>query len=111
MTVYRNEGLYDTSNVEYRDGRILGYDKRTQTPAMRHIDYGLGVLTGVSSNACRRTPVRDLARVYQDSSPRGQLAAFEVRERFYEIGSPEGLRDTIDFLGDSSAEPIEKPGA
>jgi hypothetical protein len=29
---------------------------------------------------------------------RKQLAAFEVRERFYEIGSPEGLRETGEFL-------------
>jgi len=42
MTVYRNDGLYDSSNVEYHGGRILRYDKRNRTPAMHHIDYGLG---------------------------------------------------------------------
>src|ERR1035441_2410300 len=44
MSVYRNEGLWDTSNVEFTGGRILAYDKANRTPAMRHIDYGLGVL-------------------------------------------------------------------
>src|ERR1035441_7766090 len=44
MSVYRNEGLWDTSNVEFTGGRILAYDKATRTPAMHHIDYGLGVL-------------------------------------------------------------------
>ena len=44
MTVFRNEGRWDTSNVEFRDGRILAYDKTARTPAMQHIDYGLGVL-------------------------------------------------------------------
>src|ERR1017187_4665118 len=43
MSVYRNEGLWDTSNVEFTGGRILAYDKANRTPAMRHIDYGLGV--------------------------------------------------------------------
>jgi len=29
---------------------------------------------------------------------RGELAAFEVAERFYEIGSLQGLEDTEQFL-------------
>ena len=44
MTVFRNEGRWDTSNVEFRDGRILAYDKAHARPAMRYIDYGLGIL-------------------------------------------------------------------
>jgi len=49
MTVYRNEGLYDSSNVEYDGSRILRYDKGNRTPAMHHIDYGLAPFTAVSS--------------------------------------------------------------
>ena len=43
MTVYRNEGRYDTSNVVFRDGEILVYDKKNRLPEMRHIDYGLSL--------------------------------------------------------------------
>ncbi len=43
MTVYRNQGQYDTSNVEYAAGTIRRYDKSARSPAMQHIDYGLGV--------------------------------------------------------------------
>src|SRR5690349_10715173 len=43
MTVYHNRDRWDTSNVEFRGGRILAYDKTVRTSAMRHIDYGLGV--------------------------------------------------------------------
>ena len=88
MTVYRNEGLYDTSNMEYRDGRILGYDKRTRTPSMRHIDYGLGVFDRRVFGRSPKAELRDLASVYQDLLAAGQLAAFEVRERFYESAPP-----------------------
>jgi len=35
MTVYRNEGLYDTSNVVFRDGQIAVYDKKLRLPEMR----------------------------------------------------------------------------
>src|ERR1035438_8091503 len=43
MTVYRNEGRYDTSNVVFRDGEIAVYDKKNRPPEMRHIDYGLSL--------------------------------------------------------------------
>ncbi len=43
MTVYRNEGLYDTSNVVFADGEIKVYDKKVRLPEMRHIDYGLSL--------------------------------------------------------------------
>ncbi len=36
MTVYRNEGKYDASNVVFRDGEIAVYDKKSKLPEMRH---------------------------------------------------------------------------
>jgi N-acetyl-alpha-D-muramate 1-phosphate uridylyltransferase len=98
MTVYRNEGQYDHSNVKYDGGRILNYDKRNRTPGMRHIDYGLGVFDRSVFGAIPPGAVYDLARVYQDLLSAGNLAAFEVKERFYEIGSTQGLRETAEFL-------------
>ena len=62
MTVFRNEGRWDTSNVEFRDGRILAYDKAARTPAMQHIDYGLGVLDRRALDVVPETGAYDLAR-------------------------------------------------
>jgi N-acetyl-alpha-D-muramate 1-phosphate uridylyltransferase len=98
MTVYRNDDRYDRSNVTYDGSRILRYDKRDHYPDMSHIDYGLG--------AFHRSVIADLPEgetcalttVCQQLLREGNLAAFEVRERFYEIGSPAGLRDTERFL-------------
>jgi N-acetyl-alpha-D-muramate 1-phosphate uridylyltransferase len=101
MTVYRNEGRWDTSNVEFAAGRILAYDKKNRTARMRHIDYGLGVF---SRMAFEGTPHRDLAEVYDDLLGRGQLAALEVGERFYEIGSLEGIRELAGYLPASKHE-------
>ena len=98
MTVFRNAGQWDASNVHYDRGRIWRYDKRRPTPEMQHIDYGLGLLT---AEALRRYPLGqplDLAIVYQDLLAADQLAAFEVRQRFYEIGSPAGLAETRHYL-------------
>ena len=98
MTVFRNDGQFDASNVEFEGGRIVRYDKRERTPAMHYIDWGLGVLT---AKGFRRYPVDqplDLALVYQDLLADGNLAGYEVANRFYEIGSPEGIADTEAYL-------------
>lgn len=98
MTVYRNEGQFDTSNVEFDAGRIVAYDKVHRTAKMRHIDYGLGAFDRGVFAAIPSHGKRDLAAVYQQLLREGNLAAYEVHERFYEIGSPEGLRDTAAYL-------------
>lgn len=98
MTVFRNDGLFDTSNVEFADGRILAYDKKALTPAMRHIDYGLGLFRASLFSALPEGQPADLASLYQDALRRNQLEAFEVFERFYEIGTPAGIADTEQFL-------------
>jgi NDP-sugar pyrophosphorylase family protein len=90
MTVFRNAGQWDTSNVEFASGRIVAYSKRHLTPAMQHIDYGLGVLTPVLFDE-QREEVFDLADLYERLALEGRLAAFEVSERFYEVGSLDGL--------------------
>lgn len=96
MTVYRNEGRWGDSNVEYSDGRILAYDKKRRTAKMRHIDYGLGVFKkSVFENLHKP---QDLENIYQDLLARGLLAAYESPKRFYEIGSPEGLEETRRYL-------------
>ena len=98
MTVYQNEGQYDRSNVEFDGTRILRYDKRNSAPEMHYVDYGLGVFWRGVFTSIPQGEVRDLTSVYQGLLNRGELAAFEVHERFYEIGSPDGLRDTAEFL-------------
>lgn len=94
MTVLRNDGRWDRSNVLYAEGRIVRYDKANATAEMRHIDYGLGALKAAVLDAYPPDRPLDLASVYQDLVARGELAAYEVPGRFYEIGTPEGLEDT-----------------
>jgi NDP-sugar pyrophosphorylase family protein len=98
MTVYRNDGQLDRSNVEFADGRIVVYDKTQVTPRMRHIDYGLGILAPSVFDEVPDGQVADLAGLYSRLAGRQALAAYEVHERFYEIGSLEGLEATRAFL-------------
>lgn len=98
MTIYRNEGSFDISNVEAENGAILRYDKKVRTPAMHYIDYGLGVFRAEVFVAQPQDGAVDLATVYQSLLAERNLAAFEVAERFYEIGSHQGIQDLEQFL-------------
>jgi N-acetyl-alpha-D-muramate 1-phosphate uridylyltransferase len=98
MTVYRNDGAFDSSNVEYDGTHIVQYDKTNRTTAMRHIDYGLGAFERTVIEAIPSGESHDLVDVYQDLLKAGKLGAYEVHERFYEIGSLEGLRETRELL-------------
>jgi len=98
MTVYRNEGRYDTSNVVFRDGEIIVYDKKARAPEMRHIDYGLSLFKAAAFDAYPGDQAFDLAEVLGKLVHERQVAGYEVRERFYEIGSPAGLAELEKLL-------------
>jgi NDP-sugar pyrophosphorylase family protein len=102
MTVHRNEGRYDTSNVVFRDGEIAVYDKKNRPPEMQQIDYGLSLFKAAVFNSYSADEPFDLAEVMSRLVRERQLAGYEVRERFYEIGSPAGLAELESLLKSKS---------
>jgi NDP-sugar pyrophosphorylase family protein len=102
MTIHRNEGQWDTSNVEFAEGRIVAYDKRRRSPRMKYIDYGLGVF---NRSAFDRVPLDkpyDLEKLYQDLIRQDRLAVFQAMERFYQVGSPDGIAELRQHLAAKS---------
>jgi dTDP-glucose pyrophosphorylase len=98
MTVLENNDRWDKSNVVFQDGELLEYNKITARPEMHFIDYGLGVLSRSTLENFPAAKAFDLAEVYQALSAQGQLAGYQVTQRFYEIGSHQGLKETIDYF-------------
>ncbi len=98
MTVFRNEGKWDSSNVEFENAEILAYSKKHRTPRMNYIDYGLGVLSAAAVDQVPQGEPCDLAELYSRLLKRGELAGMEIEQRFYEIGSPGGLEETAHYL-------------
>jgi MurNAc alpha-1-phosphate uridylyltransferase len=98
MTVQRNADRWDKSNVLFENNVIVEYNKRTPTPDMRHIDYGLSAISAqVLADEVTTGPF-DLADIYHRLSLSGRLAGYEVHERFYEIGSHKGLAEAADYF-------------
>jgi NDP-sugar pyrophosphorylase family protein len=106
MTVYRNAGRFDKSNLDFAEGLVRRYDKMSANPTMKYIDYGLSALTCDCLTEYQSDQAFDLAELYAKLAERRLLAGHEVFERFYEIGTPAGLSETRRFLQrkDSAAD-------
>ncbi len=102
MTVLRNEGRWDRSNVIYRDGQVMLYDKNAVEPrpqSMQYIDYGISILRrALIEQQVPPGERSDLAPLLNRLSSEGRLSGFEAIERFYEIGSPQGLQDFEHYI-------------
>jgi NDP-sugar pyrophosphorylase family protein len=102
MTVYANSDAWDTSNVWFEHGRIRLYSKREKLPEMRYIDYGLMICARQIFDHSRSDIPFDLADPLEKLSREGELAGYEMHQRFYEIGSPAGLAEFDQLLSDRS---------
>jgi MurNAc alpha-1-phosphate uridylyltransferase len=99
MTVLHNCGRILPSNARVEGDIVAAYDKDTPPDNAEWMDYGLSVyraevFDGLQSN--------DLAHVQRNLAAAGELAAYEARHRFYEIGTPAALRETEQFLASST---------
>lgn len=98
MTVFHNLGKWDTSNVEFNAGNIHVYDKKNHTEKMHYIDYGLGIFNKHAFDQIPEDAEYDLALLYQNLLKQNALAAHEVKERFYEVGSFAGIEELGYYL-------------
>jgi NDP-sugar pyrophosphorylase family protein len=96
--VLQNENRWDRSNVVFRDGRLVRYDKARPTSDMTHIDYGAAILRKAALTRVPPGRPCDLADVYRDLVDEGLMSGYEATRRFYEIGSPAGLAETHAYL-------------
>ena len=97
MTVLKIQGQWDKSNV-YFENNCVRYDKKYPQKNMNYIDYGLNIVKNSIFYDFPSNKAFDLADVFEDLSNKDLLAGLEVYDRFYEIGSINGLNDTIKFF-------------
>lgn len=97
MTVIKNADKWDSSNVEFRDGKIINYNKINKTAQMLHIDYGLSIFNKEHFSSVKEYKF-DLAVVQQKLVAEQQLLGYEVQQRFYEIGSEQGIKEFTDYI-------------
>jgi NDP-sugar pyrophosphorylase family protein len=95
MAVFHNEGKWDASNVQLSlDGtRVARYEKGTKDPALDHIDYGATAMRASALDAFPKDDPFGLDAVQTSLAREGKMGAVVAKDRFFEIGSPEGLAD------------------
>lgn len=98
MAIVRNDNRWDRSNVAIRDDDSVCYEKNSDRADLTHVDFGVSVFSRDVFTPIPADAVSDLAAICRELSLRRQLAPYEVSQRFYEIGSPQGIADTEGFL-------------
>lgn len=93
MSVYRNLGQWDASNVMVQGEQVVRYEKGVAAPELDHIDYGALALRRSVISSIEPDVPRDLSALLSALARDGALRAYLAHERFYEIGSEQGLRD------------------
>lgn len=98
MVVFRNKNRYDKSNVVFRNGVLLRYDKNNRHRDAEHIDYGISILDKNLLGIIPRNEYFDLSEAYAIFVRKGLMAGYEVKNRFYEIGTPDSLEEFKRFI-------------
>ena len=98
MTVFKNEGRWDSSNVVYANQRVSLYSKTHKTSAMEYIDYGLNILSKKNFEDYSSETTFGLEQIQEILSQQNKLIGFEAKNRFYEIGSFNGIEDFTNYI-------------
>ncbi len=93
MAVYKNDGKWDPSNVVTDGEWVIRYEKGTREPAFDHIDYGATALRRKVIETLPAGEFHGLDDIGSGLAQRKRLRACRARDRFFEIGSPEGLAE------------------
>jgi MurNAc alpha-1-phosphate uridylyltransferase len=104
MTVYKNQNQLDFSNVEFTQGKLIQYNKTSRNENMHHIDYGITFFRETAFRKWVDQAPFELSEVCSRLAKDSNLDGFEVFERFYEIGSPQGIEDFSRYLKEASNE-------
>ena len=98
MSVFKNNNKFDLSNVFYENGQIILYSKSQKDARMVYIDYGVGILSKNCFLEFEQSTIFDLGLIYEKLSIDGQLIGVEVFDRFYEVGTFQGINDLSTYL-------------
>ncbi|MDG6929058.1 MAG: nucleotidyltransferase family protein [Nitrososphaerota archaeon] len=102
MAVYRNEGRFGRSDVVVKDGFVDVYDKEKSAPGMGWINFGVTAMKKQALGAADAGRVCDEPTFYGKLIGARQLRAYEVNERFYEVGSEASLREFSGLIAAST---------
>ena len=101
MSLFRNLDKFDASNAELLSDGFVNYKKGSNSTQMSYIDYGLMYFKAQAFDTLTANQAIDLADICAQLSISKKLLGFEVFERFYEIGSVNGIEEFSRYILES----------
>jgi NDP-sugar pyrophosphorylase family protein len=101
MSVYKNNDRYDRSNTSVEGKLVKKYSKQERTDDMVYIEYGANLFRKQALELVPENHFYELEDLFPRLIAPKELLAYEVKERFYEIGSPQGLKEFEEYVGGS----------
>mgnify|MGYP001223093129 CR=1 FL=1 len=98
MTILKNDGKWDQSNVLFKKNKLIEYNKRKPTIEMKYIDYGLSILSADIFKTYLNKSIFDLSDLYESLSVQNKIEGYQVYERFYEIGTHNAIKETEKYF-------------
>jgi NDP-sugar pyrophosphorylase family protein len=98
MTIFKNYGRYDKSNIAIEGNLIRQYGSKSANEELIYIDYGASLFKKQALDIIPPGTVHAMGDMFQALIERKQLLAYEVDQRFYQIGSREGLKEFEEFI-------------
>lgn len=93
MTVWKNSNKYGRSNTAVRGGLVTFYSKKEMAEGMEYIEFGVTFIDKRAVEMIPDTYPVDLELLYRQLISKKEMSALEVKQRIYDIGSPEGLTE------------------
>jgi NDP-sugar pyrophosphorylase family protein len=93
MVVHKNQNRFDKSNILIADDLVKVYDKTLKGENLEYIDAGLSILKKEVLSLVPEDEPFDLQELYKTLISEQEMLAYEVKQRFYQIGSLEGLEE------------------
>jgi NDP-sugar pyrophosphorylase family protein len=93
MTVYKNYDKYDRSNTVVEGNLVKKYNKKEKPGEMIYIDYGVNLFRKEALSLIPKNQPCSLEELFTKLIAQEELLAYEVKRRFYQIGSLEGLAE------------------
>lgn len=98
MTVFKNNNRWDTSNIIYKNHTVIEYNKHHPDERMEYIDYGLSLIRKSAFDLVPTNKKIDLSSIFETFVKDQQMLGFPVRQRFYEIGSFQGIENARQYF-------------
>ena len=102
MTIFKNENNFDKSNIEIKEDYVI-YNKKFPNKKMNYIDYGLSIANKNAFTSMFNDKF-DYSELLELESLNKNIIAFEVKKRFYEIGTLSGLKEFEKFIKNNNID-------